>query len=183
MDLEAPSSPPPSYTSIQSNRLPRKRELSNEEKFRNIITKYNISEIYAEKLKILRKFKIVFIFDDSSSMREVLHDSPLNSGDNQSKVTRWDELIYFSNISIEIASVFNPKGCDVYFLNRYRMPIRNITDPREIEFYFHDIPDGYTPLTNVFQSVLQNNPESSLNDEKLLIIIVTDGEPSNINVK
>ena len=84
--------------------------------FKKMIQKHRISGFFAKKLKNLRKFKIVYILDDSGSMNTVLEDSPLNKG--TFKATRWDELQVFINISIEIANIVNPEGCDVYFLNR-----------------------------------------------------------------
>lgn len=65
---------------------------------------------------MLEGFKIVFIFDDSSSMNSHLGDSPLLS--KQSRVTRWNELEYFASIALELANCFDKSGCDVYFLNK-----------------------------------------------------------------
>ena len=44
--------------------------------------------------------------------------------------------------------------------------------------YFHSGPSGYTPLTNTFNSVLSDNVQA-IKEKKLLIICVTDGEPTN----
>lgn len=91
--------------------------LVHERVFKKLVKKHDISRFFSKKLKVLYDFKIVFILDDSGSMNERLDDSPLNHGDY--KATRWDELQEFMKISIEIASVLNEEGCDVYFLNRY----------------------------------------------------------------
>lgn len=37
----------------------------NEQKYREIINKYEISHLFSQKLQLLFSFKIVFIFDDS----------------------------------------------------------------------------------------------------------------------
>lgn len=173
MYQQIPSCPPPTYTVTTNNNLN-----TNEEKFRSIVQKYEISKMFVNKLQSLQTFKIVFIFDDSGSMNTALQDSPLNKTNNLIKATRWDELLYFANISIEIASIFNTKGCDIYFLNR-SPPVHNVKDTSELVNYFANTPNGYTPLTEVLKQVLNDNPESSLAERKLLIIIVTDGEPTN----
>ena len=78
-----------------------------EAKFKEIIQKYDISPYFYTKLQLLQGFKIVFIFDDSGSMNMALQESPLNSGKSLLHATRWDELQYFANISLEIASIFD----------------------------------------------------------------------------
>lgn len=88
----------------------------NEQRFKECINKHNICGFFAKRLHTLKDFKIVFILDDSGSMNEVLGESPLNSG--MYKATRWDELQEFIKISIEIANILTPTGCDVHFLNR-----------------------------------------------------------------
>ena len=114
--------PPPSYQFATGADNTSKRQEPNknsrEHKFREIIQKHEISSDFANRLQQLQGFKVVFIFDDSGSMNTVLQDSPLNNSSNLFKATRWDELQYFSNIAIEIASLFDPEGCSVYYLNR-----------------------------------------------------------------
>ena len=116
--------------------LPRQRSIIIESQFKEIMQKHRISLFFAKKLKNLNSFKIVFILDDSGSMNTILEESPLNKG--SFKATRWDELQEFIRISIEIASVVNPEGCDVYFLNR-RM-VKNVKKPEEIASSFKKKP-------------------------------------------
>jgi hypothetical protein len=168
---------PPSYEEASNNlKLTEKTKT-----IENLIKEYEINIEYAEKLKVLNNFKIVFILDDSGSMNSKLADSPLinkNKSTSQQEVTRWDELKYFTNIIIEIANLFNTNGSDVYFLNRKSN--KNITDKQQLSYSFEDKPQGYTPLELRLQEVLNDNP--NLN-KKLLIIIVTDGEPTDTNGK
>ncbi len=147
----------------------------DEQMFKKMIQKHRISGFFARKLKNLKKFKIVYILDDSGSMNTVLEDSPLNKG--TFKATRWDELQDFINISIEIANIVNPEGCDVYFLNR-RM-VKNVKKSEDILSSFKHLPGGFTPITKILTKVLKNNMPNVLNDKKLLVIIVTDGEPTD----
>lgn len=177
-DSIKPSAPmpfdqPPSYNSTNPNN-PIPINL-REQKFSEIILKYEISRFFSDKLQLLNMFKVVFIFDDSGSMNATLSDSPLNNG--LLKATRWDELQYFSRISLEIANIFNQNGTDVYFLNR---PIaRSIKSSDQLLPYFQNKPAGYTPISKVLRTVLAENHPSMLSECKLLIIIVTDGEPTD----
>ncbi|CAF0868609.1 unnamed protein product [Brachionus calyciflorus] len=156
---------------------PSYQESTQNERLTNFINKYEVSQLFADKLMLLSNFKIVFIFDDSGSMNSTLSESPLNTGNFNA--TRWDELQYFSKISIELANIFNHNGTDIYFLNR--PPARNIRSADELVTHFHDKPSGYTQLTPILNEVLNNNNRDMLADKKLLIIIVTDGEPTDFN--
>jgi hypothetical protein len=167
----APPMPPPYQEFPPSSQPPAQ---SREDRFRAIINKHEISQQFSSKLQKLNSFKIVFVFDDSGSMNTTLEDSPLNSG--LLKATRWDELKYFSKICIDIANIFNQEGTDVYFLNRPMA--RNVRSPDDLVPYMFNPPNGYTPLSRVIGTVLNNNTPSFLQEKKLLIIIVTDGEPT-----
>jgi hypothetical protein len=128
---------------------------SSEEKLRSIVNKYEISQYLVHKLQLLQAFKIVFVFDDSGSMNTKLDESPLNNANSFSKATRWDELKYFASISIEIASIFSVEsGCDIYFLNRYPSPVKNVSDSSLLVNYFHNRPEGYTPICSVLTQVI-----------------------------
>lgn len=168
-----PMPTPPPYETYDTK--PR----SKEERYRAIIQKHEISHDFSNRLQILQGFKVVFVFDDSGSMNTVLQDSPLNTGDNLFKATRWDELQYFAKIALEIASIFDPNGSDVYFLNRKPSPLTQITDFNQIARSFEAKPNGYTPMVSCLESVLANNSDQQLNEKKLLIIIATDGEPTD----
>jgi len=178
-------SSPPEYSSLNlaESKIATNPLLTVEQKYKSIIQKYEINTYFSQKLQILNSYKIVFVFDDSGSMNTILQDSPLNNKSaSLANATRWDELKYFANISIEIASLFNRNGCDIYFLNRFNLsPIKNIKDPIQLEQYFQDKPKGFTPLAQVFRSVLKDNSMNVLGEKKLLIIIATDGEPTDMN--
>lgn len=151
---------------------------SRDEKFKDIVDKYEISLDFSQRLQQLQGFKIVFIFDDSGSMNAPVMDSPLNNSNSLLKATRWDELQYFAKISLEIATLFNPEGCSIYFLNKKPSPIRNVSRESELRRLFLDRPRGFTPLPSVLDQVL-NDHKQSLSEQKLLILICTDGEPTD----
>ena len=178
--------PPPSY-SIKDDHYPHDKyqgvmsssqvnPVNREAKFREIINKHEISNEFSRRLQLLNGFKIVFVFDDSGSMNTILQDSPLNTTNTLFRATRWDELQYFANISIDIASLFDPNGSDVYFLNRTPTPVLNVRQPEDLRAYFAQKPNGFTPLSRVLMNVLADNSAAQLNERKLLVIIATDGE-------
>lgn len=78
------SAPPPYLSSLSTNTKTRSRE----EKFQEVVDKYEISMNFAQRLQQLNGFKIVYIFDDSGSMNATLMDSPLNKEDTLMRVTR-----------------------------------------------------------------------------------------------
>jgi hypothetical protein len=162
--IPKPLLPLPSF-SFDTNRPASKPSLSKT----NIYQKYEISKEMALRLETLNDFKIVFVFDDSSSM--TTKDYHLGA------ITRWDELLKFAKISIEFATLFNPNGCDIYFFNR--ATYRNIKDHTQLEHIFSTEPFGSTMITYTLQSVF-NDHLNKLNGKKLLILIATDGEPTDI---
>jgi hypothetical protein len=122
----------------------------------------------AIKLEKLNLFKIALILDDSGSMNSIDHHLGLT--------TRWEELKNFTNTAIEIIDVFNSEGCDIYFLNR--PSVKNIKSLNDVFHLFRDKPLGGTPLTNRMQQAIEENIKN-LNGKKLLLIIATDGEPTD----
>lgn len=159
-------------------------QANREDIYRTIVQKYEISQDFARRMQMLQGFKTVFIFDDSGSMKAPLEDSPLNQAGSMLRASRWDELKYFAEISIEIASVFDSNGCDVHFLNKG--PFNKIMHASQLEQQFREGPGGYTPLANAFNAVLSQNRDE-IREKKLLVIVVTDGQPTdtvgNVDIK
>ncbi len=142
---------------------------SNQAALQILLQKYQISSAMANRLKTLQNFKVCLILDDSTSMNIV---------DSQEKGTsRWHELSNFAKIVIEIASMFTSEGVDVHFLNM--QPVKKVRSFDELSLYFRDRPSGATPLSRTIQNVIQENPVESLNNRNLLILIATDGEPTD----
>ena len=56
---------------------------------------------------------------------------------------------------------------------------RNVRTPNDLVPYMAAPPGGYTPIPHVLGTVLNNNRPEFLGEKKLLIIIVTDGEPTD----
>ncbi len=95
----------------------------------SVLERYDITGIFAQKLNLLKGFKLVLILDDSTSMREVL-----NKGQ-----TKWDELKESVRIVLDIANGFKVE-CDVLFLNR--MGLRNVKNISQLEQQFINEPYG-----------------------------------------
>ena len=131
----------------------------------NVLEKYDITGIFAQKLNQLQGFKLVCICDDSTSMRETL-----NKGQ-----TKWDELKQSIEIVLDIGAAYKV-DCDVLFLNR--SGFRNVKNIQQLAEQFSTPPCGNTPLTKCFNIALENN-RHELMERKLLIIIFTDGCPTS----
>jgi hypothetical protein len=142
------------------------------DRFKELCHKYEIREDFASKLRLLEGFEIVVVVDDSGSM-----DSPVTSpGSNAYGVqeTRWTEMKKTVSIIVDIASVLDKNGVDIYFLNR--PALLNVTHSESLSPAFAIPPKGYTPIVPVLQHIYSINV-----DTKRLIIIATDGRPTDNN--
>ncbi len=73
---------------------------------------------------------------------------------------------------MDIASVVDPNGVDVYFLNRE--PMLNVTNGNYIRQAFNIPPQGLTPLVPALRRIIAAKASQTYN-KKLLILIATDG--------
>jgi hypothetical protein len=92
-------------------------------------------------------------------------------------VTRWNELCRILKIGIKIGLIFNPEGIDIYFLNR--QPLLGVTDLTIVDRAFQTSPSGYTPLVSNLDDIFKSNLPRLRHNQKLLVIIATDGEPTD----
>jgi hypothetical protein len=90
--------------------------------------------------------------------------------------TRWQELQRIVTTIVEISSVLDKNGVDVYFLNR--SPVKGISNTRQIVDAFNYEPHGFTPICNTLRKVIHEYSDA-LTEKKLLIILVTDGAPTD----
>lgn len=147
------------------------------EKFKDIILKYDINYDFAFRLRALEGFEIVLILDDSSSMCTPIIDRDQQNITPFSQLPRrWDELKQVVSIVVDLASSLDPDGVDIYFLNR--PPMLHITDSSQLYESFSKIPNGPTPISRVLLEVL-NKKRARVHDRKLLILIATDGVPTD----
>jgi len=144
------------------------------EQFRALAQRYEISDYFASKLRKLEGWEIVLILDDSGSMNTPIGQQ--SGGAFGKSQTRWGELKQTVQIIIDIASVMDKDGLDLYFLNR--ATVMGVTSSEQVANVFNAPPAGLTPTTPVLRHVLQAKKAVSA-EKKVLIIIATDGAPTN----
>jgi len=170
-----PQQYPPSAPPASSN-YPNATPVSVDErmrKFQYLVDRYEINREFATRLRGLEGYEIVFIVDDSGSMNTPLGDI---SGPFDRNPTRWDELRQTVSIVVDIASVFDADGVDVFFLNRE--PARHVKSAEELIPVFAVPPAGPTPIVRVLRHVLQEK-QLEIQERKLLLLIATDGVPTD----
>lgn len=143
-------------------------------RFREITTRYEIRQDFCNSmLKHLRDFEIVLLCDDSGSMNSTIFD-PTNPS---KKVRRWDELHNYVKISLDLLATLDSNGIDIYFMNRN--PVYNVTEfTPKIDECFRIDPIGYTPTVDTLNRIFIEK-KSSILEKKLLIILLTDGVPTD----
>lgn len=152
----------------------------NEERlarFKEIVTRYDISYDYAFRLRALEGFEIVMILDDSSSMTTPVIDRNQQGVSPFAELpTRWDELKHIVSIVVDLAATLDPDGIDIFFLNR--PPLLHVTDSTQLHEAFSRVPNGPTPITRALQDILTIK-RSHILDRKLLVLLATDGMPTD----
>lgn len=147
------------------------------EKFKHLVRQYNINYDFAFRLRALEGFEIVMIVDDSTSMRTpVIDHDQENISPFDQLPTRWDELKELVSIVVDLAATLDSDGVDVFFLNR--QPLLHITDASQLQETFSQPPNGPTPISRVLRYVLDLK-RIHVHDRKLLILIATDGLPTD----
>ena len=153
------------------------------EKLKRLAAQFEINPEWVKRLRALENFGIVMICDDSGSMNTAV-DTPARTAaggapaDPYGRVrTRWIEMCETASVVCELGTALNDGGVDVYFLNR--PPALGVTSASQLQQHFtYAPPQGYTPLTSRFQYVLQQKREV-LRERNLLVLIATDGEPTD----
>ncbi|MFK0569891.1 hypothetical protein [Endozoicomonas sp.] len=142
-------------------------------RLQGLAQRYELSGGAVCKLRQLEDYDIVIVADDSSSMTSLAHEVPK---DNPYAMvpTRWQELCSRVADIVEFATALDKDGIDIYFLNGGKH--LNITQPEEARRLFEKTPNGYTPLKKTYQQVISDKLRSP--DDKVLILVATDGEPN-----
>ena len=132
-------------------------------------------EVASQLFHVLSNCEICLLCDDSGSMGNTI----LEPGSNK-QTTRWMELKKLASVVIEFVTAINPNGLDIYFFNR---PIlRNVVDMSGLQQTFSIPPNGGTPLIGTLKKIYRE--KANLPDERqLLVVVVTDGESSDGNLK
>ena len=148
------------------------------QKLRALAQRFEIRPDYISRLRALEGFTIVMICDDSGSMNTPVDPVP-GAGPFAARPTRWTELCETVGVVCELATALTDRGVDVHFLNR--PPMAGVSQAQQLQVAFaHQPPQGFTPLTPALRHVLEANREA-LRERKLLIVIATDGQPTDSN--
>jgi hypothetical protein len=145
-------------------------------KFDDLVKRHELKEPVVSQLKnVLATCKIVLLCDDSSSMGNTIAEEGTDPFAPK-KSTRWLELKKLAAVIIEYVTAANPDGLDIHFLNRDSK--LNVTDMTGLQSVFLNPPDGSTPLIARIKN-LHASYKDSLNGKQLLLVVITDGEPSD----
>jgi hypothetical protein len=141
-------------------------------KFDLLITQHEIKPDVSKKLwNVLSTCKIVLLCDDSQSMQAFIREGGVTT-----KTTRWQELKTLTATLIDFITATNSQGLDIHFLNR--SPQFGVVDKTGLQAIFSINPVGMTPLIDTLGKVYDQYVER-LNGQQLLIVVITDGEPTD----
>lgn len=118
---------------------------------------------------------VVVIADDSGSMGSSVRNSPVAPPPGKYTTTRWDELIHFLQLVLQVAAEL-ADGVHFHFLNAGC--ISKVQAWEQVEAIAARGPTRGTPLLSAMREVFEKyNPAKT--DRKLLTIIATDGCPTD----
>jgi hypothetical protein len=149
----------------------------NMPEFTSFVREYEISNEYAIKLRQLEGYDIVFICDDSGSMKTKV-TTPNTKKFDDVMTTRWDEMKNIVSTVTKLSMILDDDGIDLYFLNRE--PLMGVTSQEQLDIIFTVPPSGYTPILKTLKQVIKDKSRA-LAEKKLLIILATDGQPTSEN--
>lgn len=172
---------PVMVTQVNPAEIAFDRERYRLAEFRRVVEKYRISPEFSARLRKLEDYEIILVADDSSSMATRVETPSAATGAHEAAFapsrTRWMELKEFSAIVVDIASLMDSTGMDIYFLNR--PPLRSVVSPNDPDLLraFAAPPSGSTPLVATLNRIYNEQCARDL-ERKHIIIIATDGQPN-----
>lgn len=169
--------PPPPYNPYYQNPpqiQPHEHVQENSTKLNNFYAKYEISPYIQEDVDCLRDYEIILLCDDSGSMKSPSEYLSIETN-TVVQLSRWDELKETVNVVVELGVLLDDSGVDVWFLNK-SVPNKNIKTQQQVMELFNCVPNGRTPLTRVLRKIMSEHTQ-----KPKLILIVTDGEPTDDN--
>jgi hypothetical protein len=128
--------------------------------------------------RTLSQTDIVVLCDDSGSMAMSITE-PATATTPARMTTRWLELKKLTSIILEYTIAVNPHGVDLVFLNRGAYP--GVQSVQALQPLFQTPPGGGTPLSQTLERIYtaQNGFSGQTRQKSLLIVIISDGEPSD----
>lgn len=125
---------------------------------------------------VLTTTDVVLVCDDSGSMQDIIAEEGISQQVSKKTSTRWQELRKLAAELIKIVVAGDPRGLDIYFLNRGTYP--GVKDMSGMGPIFAATPDDYqrTPLISTMNKIYDDKSGSG---RQVLVVIVTDGHPSD----
>lgn len=146
-------------------------------RFEQLVKQRELNPKVAEQLKeILSICEIVLLCDDSDSMSNPIAEEGTDPFAPK-RSTRWLELKKLASVIIEFVTAINPSGLDIYFLNREK--VCGVTTLAGLQSVFSAVPNGSTPLIGSLKRIYAEKINYVSSKRKLLIITITDGEPTD----
>ena len=151
------------------------------ERFINLIKKLEVDQVMAADLyTVLSSCEIVLLCDDSGSMTATVAPEP-GAPPQAGPVTRWDQLKRFAATLIDFVTAINPEGLTITFLNR--QGLSRVTGLAGLQPLFADAPYNGTPLGGALTRLFQSGQHLRAQGRHQLIIVATDGEPSDCSAR
>jgi len=146
-------------------------------RFLELVRIKELSPQVATQLKdVLSNCEIVILCDDSASMNNKISEEGTDPFSFKNS-TRWMELKKLTQNLIDFVTPINRRGLDLYFMNRGK--VLNVTDCSGLSNIFSSLPNGSTPLLTSLQTIYNDKRSVTNSSHKLLILVVTDGEPTD----
>jgi flagellar motor protein MotB len=176
--------PPPAYsttTTTDNSQLAAPQE-TFATMFNNFALKFKIPNNFAKKLRSVGDFKIAILDDDSGSMNLDAYSSEFLLNITDTIPTRFEENAKIVELIINTGGLLSKHPIDVYFMNRGSM--LNVKRFEDVAHLFVARPQRIhmTPTVPTLKKIIDANHEYLL-EQKLLIFIATDGEPTNEQYK
>ncbi|AYV76842.1 MAG: hypothetical protein Barrevirus1_64 [Barrevirus sp.] len=145
-------------------------------KFELLVKQNELNPYIADKLReVLSTCEIVLLCDDSDSMSLPIAEEGTDPF-SPKRSTRWLELKKLAAIIIQFVTAVNDSGLDIYFLNRPK--VTNVVSVAGLQSVFSVPPTGSTNLMEGLNSIY-NDKRAVFQHKKLLIVVVSDGEPND----
>lgn len=170
---------PPSYdqTVVAATAVEQQQPSLDLARFNALAKQHELSQLVINQLRdVLSKCTVVLLCDDSDSMQRPIAEEGVEAFAPK-RSTRWLELKNLAANLIEIVTAVNPAGLDIHFLNR--PTLTGVTAITGLQTSFGVLPDGSTPLVGKISSILGEYQRKLPRDRQLLLIVITDGEPSD----
>lgn len=161
--------------------LPEKGEQNTDlNKLEAILEQFSITIAEANDLVELEGHNFVIFADDSGSMQaSALSKEEMNNAAKEEKEveerTRWNEVENACAMIVEMANCFNPRGVDLYFVNRRSRQKVKSMDDEEFKSAFCAGPEGTSQMGRRLLAVGERAVKRMGREAPILMFILTDG--------